>query len=398
LKSAVTCCLLVPLSAFTLFAQGKAPTPLPTRPATGTNPTTTSTNNNTIPTTNNNTNPVARPIYLSGKVVLQDGTPPPEIVKIERVCGGSPRTQGYTDAKGRFQFQVDSGFEGDQDASDPRSGATAVGGLGSMGGSVSRQSAASRGQLAGCDLRAVLPGFFSGSVTLSNHSEFDNPDVGIIVLHRSQSVEGTTISMSSLTAPKDALKAYEKGRELLKKEKTEEASRSFQKAVEVYPKYATAWFQLGLLQARDQPDQSETSFRKSIEADPKFVNPYLSLTLLLEKNKRWDKALEMSDAVIKLNPADFPQAHFYKAAAQYNLKDDVEAEKSARKAVELDTRHEMPQAEKLLGIILTQHGDLAGGSEHLRKYLEMSPNANDVTQVRAQIAHNDQNAVATKQP
>jgi tetratricopeptide (TPR) repeat protein len=399
LKSAITYCLLVPLSATLLFAQGKPSTPLPARPTVGTNPSS-NPSNNTIPT-NNNTNPnantISRPIYLSGKVVLQDGTPPPEIVKIERVCGGSPHAQGYTDAKGRFQFQVDSGFEADQDASDGRSNATAVGGLGSMSGG-NRLSAAARGQLAGCELRAVLPGFFSGSVTLGNHNEFDNPDVGVIVLRRAQNVEGTTISMSSLTAPKDALKAYEKGRELLKKEKTEEASRSFEKAVEVYPKYATAWFQLGLLQARDQPDQSEASFRKSIEADPKFVSPYLGLTLLLEKNKHWDKALEVSDAVIKLNPADFPQAHFYKAAAQYNLKDDVSAEKSARKAVELDIRHEMPQAEKLLGIILTQHGDLAGGSEHLRKYLEMSPNANDITQVRAQIAHNDQQPVATKQP
>jgi tetratricopeptide (TPR) repeat protein len=398
LKSAVTCCLLVPLSAIGLFAQGKASAPLPTRPTVGTNPTTTPSTNNTIPTNNNtNPNPISRPIYLSGKVVLQDGTPPPDIVKIERVCGGNPHAQGYTDAKGRFQFQVDSGFEGEQDASDPRSGVTAVGGLGSMSGG-NRPSAAARGQLAGCELRAVLPGFFSGSVTLSNHNEFDSPDVGIIVLRRAQNVEGTTISMSSLTAPKDALKAYEKGRELLKKEKAEEAVRNFQKAVDLYPKYATAWFQLGLLQTRDQAEQAEVSFTKSIEADPKFVSPYLSLTLLLEKNKRWDKALELCDAVIKLNPTDFPQAHFYKAAAQYNLKDDVSAEKTARKAVELDIRHEMPQAEKLLGIVLTQHNDLAGGSEHLRKYLEMSPNANDVTQVRAQIAHNDQQAVATKQP
>src|SRR5689334_21490368 len=32
-----------------------------------------------------------RPIFLSGKVVMDDGTPPPESVVIERVCGGNPR-------------------------------------------------------------------------------------------------------------------------------------------------------------------------------------------------------------------------------------------------------------------------------------------------------------------
>src|ERR1022692_3248637 len=35
-----------------------------------------------------------RPIYLSGKVMLDDGTPPPGPVTIERVCNGNPRAQG----------------------------------------------------------------------------------------------------------------------------------------------------------------------------------------------------------------------------------------------------------------------------------------------------------------
>src|SRR5688572_19730542 len=47
-----------------------------------------------------------RPIYLSGKVVLDDGTPPPDSVVIERVCNGQPRAEAYTDSKGRFSFQL----------------------------------------------------------------------------------------------------------------------------------------------------------------------------------------------------------------------------------------------------------------------------------------------------
>jgi tetratricopeptide (TPR) repeat protein len=389
LKPAAICCALIVFSAIAL-AQ-KSPV-VPARPTVGT---TTPTTNNSVPTntntsTNNpNINPIARPIYLSGKVVLQDGTPPPALVKIERVCGGSPRAQGYTDAKGHFQFQVDSPTSaGDEDASEARS----------SGGLIARPSAASRGMLAGCELRASLPGFFSSSISLSNRTEFDNPDVGIIILKRAGSVEGTTISMTSLNAPKDALKAYEKGRELMKKEKTDEAERSFQKAVEIYPKYATAWYQLGLLQTRNQLDQAEVSFTKSIEADNKFISPYLSLSLLLERSKRWQQALDLSDTVIKMNPADFPQAHFFKAAAHYNLHDDVDAEKSARKTIELDIRHEFPQAEKLLGVILSQHNDLAGGTEHLRKYLEMMPKASDADQVRGIIANNEKQSVAAKEP
>jgi tetratricopeptide (TPR) repeat protein len=313
------------------------------------------------------------------------------MVKIERVCGGTPHTQGYTDSKGRFQFQLDSPVGGEADASDQRAG---MGGLGSNNRLSSGSSRTSN--LAGCDLRAVLPGFFSGTVSLSNQMSFDNYDVGIIVIKRAGNVEGTTISMSSLNAPKDAVKAFEKGRELLKKEKEDEAERSFQKAVELYPKYATAWYQLGLLQTRAHVDQAETSFNKAIEADPKFVSPYLSLALISVRAQQWQKALDYSDAVVKLNPADFPQAHFFKAVAQYNLRQVVEAEKTVRKAIDVDIRHEYPQSEKLLAQILAQHNDLPGAVEHLHKYLALAPNATDSMEIRSQLAEMEKRSVAIK--
>ncbi len=375
----------------------------PVRPATGNGTTTSTPSNtptNTFPTntTTTNNNPSSlnlpeRPIYLSGKVVLQDGTPPPDLVKIERVCAGTPRFQGYTDSKGRFQFQLDSPIGADTDASDPMT-MTKQQGVGSrpMGGSIFR------GDLSGCDLRAVLPGFLSGTVSLAGRGSFDSPDVGIIVLRRTGTVDGTTVSMTSLKAPANALKAYERGRELVKKDKTEEAERSFQKAVEIYPAYAVAWYQLGLLQSRAGSDQAEVSFGHAIEADPKFVSPYLSWALICERSKRWQKALELTTSVVKLNGIDFPQAHFFQAVAHYNLGDTAQAELSVRRAIELDIRHEYAQSEKLLGVVLFGKNDLTGSAEHFRKYLEIAPNAADAQEVRAQLSKVEQKAVALKEP
>ena len=46
------------------------------------------------------------PIYLSGKVVADDGAPlVTQNATIERVCGGISKTVAYTDSKGRFNFQ-----------------------------------------------------------------------------------------------------------------------------------------------------------------------------------------------------------------------------------------------------------------------------------------------------
>ena len=134
----------------------------------------------------------------------------------------------------------------------------------------------------GCDLQAKLAGYRSQTVPLAGRRAMDNPDIGTILLHRiGAPEEGKTISAVSLAAPKDAKKAYDKGMEALKKKKFADAQASFEKAVEMYPKYATAWYELGMLQAgQDKPDMARKSFDLAIENDPKFVQPYLQISML----------------------------------------------------------------------------------------------------------------------
>jgi len=81
-------------------------------------------------------------------------------------------------------------------------------------------------------------------------STFESTDVGRLVLHRLGQVEGLTISATSAMAPKDAQKAFEKGRDKAAKQKWDEARPFFEKAVQIYPKYAVAWFELGSIQMR----------------------------------------------------------------------------------------------------------------------------------------------------
>jgi tetratricopeptide (TPR) repeat protein len=382
-----------------LWGQVKAPAPTTGRPVGS--PTTTTPNNpnnNNLPNNSNNAPVLApRPIFLSGKVVLQDGTPPPEPVRIERVCGANPRAQGYTDHKGHFSFQLDSAFGIDQDASE---GGFRAPGMNSSSSAANSPLTSSRGSsnLAGCELRAQLAGFRSSSVNLGFRQTMDNPDVGTIVLTRMGNVEGTTISMTSLNAPKDSLKAFNKGRDLVKKEKYDDAQKEFQKAVDGYPQYASAWYQLGLLQASKQPEEAEKSFHSSIAADPKFMNPYLELVLMLEKGGQWQPALDLSTQALKLNGADFPQMYFFHAVAAFNLHDSVTAEKSAREALRLDTRHQYPKCEQLLGVILAQKQDYTGAAEHIRAYLEYMPNATDAAEYRKQLAALEKESVAAKQP
>ena len=77
--------------------------------------------------------------------------------------------------------------------------------------------------------------------------------------------------------------------------------------------------------------------------------------------------------------------NFYDAVANTHLKDFDAAEKSARRAIELDMLHEVPQAHYVLGISLGQKGDVAGALEHMRTYLAILPHAGDAEEVRARI-------------
>jgi len=335
-----------------------------------------------------------RPIFLSGKVVMDDGTPPPDSVVIERVCNGMPRPEAYTDSKGRFSFQLgqnsammhDASVGSAADAGSPggvfESERQQRGGIGTFGNS----RGMSERDLMGCELRAALPGFRSEVVNLSGRRAFDNPDIGTIILRRLGNVEGFTISATSLQAPKEARKAYDKGRDALRKKKTADAQREFEKAVAAYPRYAAAWFELGRLQQeKKEAQQARDSYAKALEADPKFISPYLQLALMAAAENNWKDVADTTDRVIKLNPMDFPQAFFYNSVANFNLKNFDAAESSARQAEKLDGQHRFPKINHLLGILLAEKRDFTGAAEQMRSYLKFAPAAQDAATARSQL-------------
>jgi tetratricopeptide (TPR) repeat protein len=332
-----------------------------------------------------------RPIFLSGKVVMDDGTPPPDSVTIERVCNGNHRPEAYTDSKGRFSFQLGQNAGVMQDASvssasDPNFGST--GGFGTQGGVPGdpRGGGISERDLMGCEIRATLAGYRSETVSLSGRRMFDNPDVGTIILHRLANVEGTTISMTSLQAPKDAKKAYDKSKDLLKKNKLPEAQKELEKAVGIYPKYATAWYELGRIHQQEKRiEEARKAYSEALSADSKFVSPYVQLALLAAAESKWQEVADTTDRVLKLNPMDLPQAYFYNSVANYNLKKFDLAEKSAREAEKLDSQHQFPRVNHLLGVILAEKQDYAGAADQMRNYLKFAPNSQDAETVKKQL-------------
>ena len=383
--------------AFSQTKGGATTTPVGGGASTGTSTGTTSIPGRTTPaintnpqqTTPNTSQSMPVPVPLSGRVMVDDGTAPPETVVIERVCNGNVRAEGYTDHKGYFSVDLGMDQGVPQDASTsggrfddtgmrlPGQTQTASG----MGG-----SAMSDQRYRNCDLRANLPGYRSQLVSLANRRAMDSPDVGTIFLHRLGNVEGRLISAISLAAPKDARKAFEKGLDLAKKNKLDDAVKNYQKAVDVYPKYSAAWFELGKLQAaKGQADAAHQSFDAAVGADPKYLSPYLELSRLALGAKNWRELADVSGRALKLDPFDYPQQFFLNSVANYNLQNMDAAEKSAREAEKLDTEHHYPQVSHLLGVILAQRQDYTGAADEMRNYLKFAPGATDAATVRGQL-------------
>jgi tetratricopeptide (TPR) repeat protein len=327
-----------------------------------------------------------RPVFLSGKVILSDGGPPPEPVTIERVCGGINRPEGYTDSKGRFSFQLgqNSAMLADASTSSMNFPGASNSGLPSV---MNQGRGISERDLFGCELRAVLPGYRSDVVQLSNRRFLDNPDLGTIVLHRMANVEGLTISATTAGAPKDAKKAQEKGFELAKKGKFDEAQKEFEKAVQLYPQYAVAWHRLGLIYERkNDKENARKAFEESIKSDPKYVSPYERLYIMDAQDNKWQEVADMTEKVQRMNPYDFPTAFYFNAVANLQLNKLEAAEKSAREAIKMDGDKKMPKSSYILGLVLAQKNDFTGAAEHLKNYLQMVPNGRDNGIVRQQLA------------
>jgi tetratricopeptide (TPR) repeat protein len=356
----------------------------------------------TTPSTNTNTpvDSISRPIFLSGKVMMDDGSPVPPNVVIQQVCSGSPHSVAYTDTRGHFSFQFGQSNGMVMDASEASADRRSSGGFGSAqsaGGSNPLSSNPFKSQMNGCELRADLPGYRSTVATLFNRTSMDNPDVGTIILHRMGASEGTSVSATSLMAPKDARKAYEHGLQSLLKNKTADAQKDFEKAVAAYPKYADAWLNLGKVQRMHNAlEPARESMLKAIEADAKLVGPYIELGLMAAMEKKWEDAGQYLDKGLKLDPIDFPNAWYADAVANFNLKKYDAAEKACRETVKLDLKHANPKAQFLLGMILIEKKDYAGATEQYREFVKRAPNAPEIDTVKDQLSQMEKFLADTK--
>jgi tetratricopeptide (TPR) repeat protein len=339
---------------------------------------------NATPDTPTSAPGLPKSLFLIGKVTVDDGTVLTEPVAVQSNCRGRIRTEGYTDAKGHFSLEINS-------LRDKQLAAAAQSTESSPDLQVQMIRGNTDGDMLGewrqCELQAVLSGFTSQIIELSSRlTDFATVDVGTISLHRLATVEGATISATSANASPQAKKEFEKGRELQRKEKWDEALARYRQAVELYPKYATAWLELGRVQIkRGDLTAARNAFQMALAADPKFVAPYEELSQLAAKDKQWQHVIDLTGELLQLDPVSFPQYWYLNSAANFYLQQLDAAEKSALRGLEVDSQHKVPRLEYLLGLILAQKRDYPDALQRIQNYLRLAPHAADADVARKQL-------------
>ena len=336
-------------------------------------------------------------MYLSGQVLLDDGQVPGQQVRVELECQGTVVRQEYLSPGGTFSLEISSGASGagrqpPMDASASSSSyspfgnnssfGSQVGGLPSIG--IQRRQV----DLSSCDLKALLPGYLSDVIRLGRRRALDNPDIGVIVLHNLDSAGGGTISLTTLAAPKKAKEAYKKaGKEFTRKNPDySKVAKELEKAVDIYPEFASAWYMLGdvhLIQ-KDRPAASE-AFEHAKAADSAYVNPYLSLALMALEEERWEEAADLCSQALELNP-QFIKTHYLNALAHSSLGSMDIAEESALLVQERNQAQNYPLVYYVLGFADAQRGDFPSAATRYRTYLEIRPHSSIAGRLKEQLA------------
>jgi tetratricopeptide (TPR) repeat protein len=336
-----------------------------------------------------------RVVFFTGNVMLDDGSPPADAVRIEKVCDGRASFEAWTDEKGHFGFKV-SPTVNDVSTGDASLPAAQRGELNkAINASSTQYSMPITSALRNCELRAVLSGYRSESVSMALKSTMDSARVGTIVLHPLSRASSLVVSATTLQAPSNARKAYERGLEAMRAEKWDAAAAEFGKAVKVYPKFAVAWYQLGLArQSRNNAAGAVEAWKEAQKNDPRYVKPYENLTLAADRRGDWAESEKYSHLWIQLDPEDFPGAYLFNAVANARLNKPEEAERTAREGLRLDKDQKIPRMSYVLGLILMVKKEYVESAKCFRKYLELAPNANDAAIVRQQLSKLEELAAA----
>jgi tetratricopeptide (TPR) repeat protein len=235
--------------------------------------------------------------------------------------------------------------------------------------------------------------FDQNKLIIESNSKIDTPQLAKeenCFLPPLNGVRGPTVELSGLQIPLKAKREYEDGCAALRNKKAADAENHLRKAVKQYPRYSAAWVLLGqTLGAQQKTDEAREACSQPVTSDSNYRPAYLCIADIAARSQRWDEVLKYSNRALELDPSSDAVGYAYNAAANLNLHNLPQAEKSALRAADLDKNNADPRIHFLLAQIYEAKGDRVGEAAQLREYLKYASDPADVTMVKSYLAELD---------
>jgi Flp pilus assembly protein TadD len=184
--------------------------------------------------------------------------------------------------------------------------------------------------------------------------------------------------------PSKARKEFERGTDASRNGWTDEAISHFRKAIEIYPKYLMARNDLGVaLLSQGKLDEAAEELNQAVALEPKSFNPQLNLGIVLVQQHKFGNAVENLRKAVALE-SNAPAARLYLGIALEGTGELVEAQR------ELTVAHDIGGPKFALalfhlGQVHMTKGDNAQARKLFEAYLQESPNAFNIAEVKRLI-------------
>lgn len=244
---------------------------------------------------------------MRGRVVMPDGSAPPQRAIVERMClGGAPIQEAVAGKRGEFFWRVPTDSLGLR-----RRGIVLA---------------------IPCYLRARVKDMESDALDIYDPRVLRNLELPPLVLRRPGAAPAQTARL-----PDAALKPWQSARNAYTAERWAEAERLARSVTQLAPEFAPAWMIVGgACFSLDRLDDAREAFQRAIAADNQLLTARLQLVRVELSLSRWPDADRAAAALIDADPGHrYPEAHLDRGIARQMLGDRAGAESDWRTFLQL---------------------------------------------------------------
>jgi len=181
--------------------------------------------------------------------------------------------------------------------------------------------------------------------------------------------------------PDAARKEFEKGAQLSRDGKIQDAVDRFKKAIEIFPNYLMAHNNLGAQYLKlGKWAEAAKQFEAAVKIHPKALNPRQNLAIALIEQKQYVEAIEHLNQALSIDSRS-PVTHLYAGIASLGVDEIDQAQRELSTALSLGGE-EYSNAHFFLGLVYMKKGDRESAARELKTYIEKSPKGEKVPRAR----------------